>query len=533
MSESHMSESHCDWPGTSFNVASWSRRLTRTALGAILLTFAALALSAGAKAQTHAAIGARGDHQILDQCQVAGSYLVGFVVRSGDWLNQIAIICAPVDGSGHTGAPWIGQPRGGNGGSAPHNVTCGSGEVAVGVFIHLTDDNRRVRKISFRCMDVRSQATDNMVIGNTASSQTPDTPQPCDPGNAITQVTIQWGADVNGVGVNCAAGPKLAQTPSQQQLAKLDAAFRGWMKKEGLTLNATMSNGTDSIQYGNRIAGNPYAIASLTKAITASCISLLVERGRLSYTDTLQTRLPKLIEALPATHDARINQITIAQLLRHVSGFKLDPVVPPWTADIPNTAAAAQVFATKALSAGLAAAPGTTPYVYNNANYALLGLIIEQVTGQTYEAFCRDAVLSPYLTGVQIGPGTQGMGAFGGWQMSAIFYANFIAKTYRTMTPGREAFMQASYTAGAGPNGTAYGLGVVIRKTSKGRNVWHFGNWPGGGAPPPPTTPAQISSYSAFWDTGDQVVVLMDKALNTSQQNDLDAAFVSALGIKD
>ena len=161
-------------------------------------------------------------------------------------------------------------------------------------------------------------------------------------------------------------------------------------------------------------------------------------------------------------------------------------------------------------------------------------MIIKEVTGQTYEAYCKAAVLSPLgITDAQTGPGIQGMGAFGGWQISAASYANFISKTYRNMTPSREAFMQASYTAGDAGNGTAYGLGVVLRKTSKGRNIWHFGNWPGGGPPAPPTTPSQFSSYFALWDTGDLVVVLMDKQLNTTQQDDLDAAFVAALGIKD
>jgi hypothetical protein len=98
-------------------VTSWLHFLVRTALGAILLILAAAALSDGAGAQTHAAIGAKGDHQILDQCPGAGSYLVGFKVKSGDRLNQIAIICSPVDGAGHTGAQWVGTPRGGTGGS--------------------------------------------------------------------------------------------------------------------------------------------------------------------------------------------------------------------------------------------------------------------------------------------------------------------------------------------------------------------------------------------------------------------------------
>jgi hypothetical protein len=48
-------------------VTFWLHCLVRPALGAILLTLAAAALSDGAGAQTHASIGAKADHQILDQ----------------------------------------------------------------------------------------------------------------------------------------------------------------------------------------------------------------------------------------------------------------------------------------------------------------------------------------------------------------------------------------------------------------------------------------------------------------------------------
>ena len=38
--------------------------------------------------------------------------------------------------------------------------------------------------------------------------------------------------------------------------------------------------------------------------------------------------------------------------------------------------------------------PGTG-YAYSNVGYALLGLVVEQVTGQSYEAFLREELLLP------------------------------------------------------------------------------------------------------------------------------------------
>ena len=63
-------------------------------------------------------------------------------------------------------------------------------------------------------------------------------------------------------------------------------------------------------------------------------------------------------------------------------------------------------------------------------------MMIEQATGQTYQPYCKQAVLTPHpFSDVQTLAGTAGLGAFGGWQMSAKQYANFISKNYRTITP--------------------------------------------------------------------------------------------------
>jgi CubicO group peptidase (beta-lactamase class C family) len=154
-------------------------------------------------------------------------------------------------------------------------------------------------------------------------------------------------------------------------------------------------------------------------------------------------------------------------------------------------------------------------------NYALLGMIIKQVTGQTYEAYCTQTVLTPHrFSNVRIGAGIPAMGSFGGWEMSAEQYADFIYSHYRKLSANAETFMNNSVTAG-------YGLGVGVKKTSKGRNIWHFGNWPGGSPPAPPTTPSEFSSYFALWDNDLLVVATMDK---NKADDTLDNALVKAAG---
>jgi hypothetical protein len=57
-----------------------------------------------------------------------GQYMVGARWRSGYWLDQISITCAPVDATGLTGSQWHGPTFGGNGGS-PHEQSCPPGSI--------------------------------------------------------------------------------------------------------------------------------------------------------------------------------------------------------------------------------------------------------------------------------------------------------------------------------------------------------------------------------------------------------------------
>jgi CubicO group peptidase (beta-lactamase class C family) len=524
----------------------------RMAFAAMLLSLGAMAPGDGARAQTIPPAGASGEHQSPDHC-LGPTYLVGFVVRSGDWLNQIAIICSPVDANGRTGVPWGGPLRGGNLGSPFPNAACAPNAVAVGLLIHLTSDGRRVRGIGIDCKDahdVQRQGLGRIV--DLGHNDTPAISQLCNPGNAIVEVNINYGADVNGVGVTCAkvaaAPPPSSQTAAaaavmssaEQRFAKLSTAFQGWLRTNGI-VNATLSNGVYSVGYGTRKADDVFPVASLSKAITASCIASLVDAGKLSYTDKVSTRLSSVFELWKTFDrtwkiaDARANDITIEHLLRHTSGFpgektlqdtgkELDVVVPPWPAGVANTAAADEAFARAQLARNLTGAPGTVASDYNNVNYALLGIIIKQVTGQSYEAYCKQAVLNPHpFSDVRIGAGTPALGAFGGWEMSAKQYADFISTHYRKLSSTAEPFMQNSYAVG-------YGLGVGVKKTPKGRNIWHFGNWPGVHPVPALTNPAQFSSYFALWDSGDLVVVLIGEQLDVAHQQSLDKAFTNALG---
>jgi hypothetical protein len=57
-----------------------------------------------------------------------GQYIVGARWRSGSWLDQISITCAPVDATGLTGTQWHGSTFGGGGGD-PDEKSCPPGSI--------------------------------------------------------------------------------------------------------------------------------------------------------------------------------------------------------------------------------------------------------------------------------------------------------------------------------------------------------------------------------------------------------------------
>jgi CubicO group peptidase (beta-lactamase class C family) len=128
-----------------------------------------------------------------------------------------------------------------------------------------------------------------------------------------------------------------------------------------------------------------FRIGSITKQFTAAAILLLEEQGRLRIDDALVNFLPDV--------PAAWRPITLRQLLSHTSG------IPSFTS-LPDLAVLRR--SPLELEKGLARLydlplefePGEK-YSYSNSGYLLLGLIIEQVSGQGYGAFLRGQILQP------------------------------------------------------------------------------------------------------------------------------------------
>ena len=190
-------------------------------------------------------------------------------------------------------------------------------------------------------------------------------------------------------------GPALADTTPAELKRLVDsyAANRGF---NGVVLVAQHGRVMYRAAYGlaNRewqvpnAADGAFRIGSLTKPFTAILVLQLVQEHKLRLDGTLGEYLPALYGNTPAA------AVTVAQLLNHTSGIADLPgnYSDPWWQTQARLSFAPEELAKAWIPARLQTAPGTA-WRYNNAGYFLLGLLIEQVTGASYEANLRQRLL--------------------------------------------------------------------------------------------------------------------------------------------
>lgn len=129
-----------------------------------------------------------------------------------------------------------------------------------------------------------------------------------------------------------------------------------------------------------------FNIASMTKMFTAVAVAQLVEAGRLSFNDSIGRHLPDYPNKEVA------DRVTIHHLLTHSSGLgdyqnekfyarldkmrKIADLVPLFVTD------------------PLKFQPGDG-WDYSNAGFAVLGMIIEKVSGQSYFDYVKEHIFKP------------------------------------------------------------------------------------------------------------------------------------------
>ena len=154
--------------------------------------------------------------------------------------------------------------------------------------------------------------------------------------------------------------------------------------------------GAFTVTYGTTMLGattsprgdTHFRIASNTKTMTAAVILQLAQEGKLGLGDPVS----KYLAAVPNGE-----HITIAQLLSMRSGLYNYTDAPEFSASLdrdPTRARTPDELLALAFARPPSAPPGTA-YQYNNTNYALLGLIAEQVDGRPLARAMRDRLFAP------------------------------------------------------------------------------------------------------------------------------------------
>ena len=148
--------------------------------------------------------------------------------------------------------------------------------------------------------------------------------------------------------------------------------------------------------------GHIMRVASVSKLITAVGIMKLVEEGRLSLQDKVFGEEGILRDSvyLCSIREKNYYRITVEDLLRHKGGLTVtggDPMFSTRSIMANNRLTEAPDHKTLlriALRRKLGFVPGTSQ-TYSNLGYLLLSMIIEEVSGETYEDYIQKNILRP------------------------------------------------------------------------------------------------------------------------------------------
>ena len=133
----------------------------------------------------------------------------------------------------------------------------------------------------------------------------------------------------------------------------------------------------------------PFIIGSTTKSMTAVAIMQLAEADKIELDAPVQGYLPWFRVADPEASA----HITIRHLLNHTSGLPTTTQMEfRSSSDTSDDALEQRV---RALADAELSEPVGTTWQYCNANYVILGLIIETVSGQSYETYLQEHLFTP------------------------------------------------------------------------------------------------------------------------------------------
>ncbi|SHH82392.1 serine hydrolase domain-containing protein [Marivita hallyeonensis] len=286
-------------------------------------------------------------------------------------------------------------------------------------------------------------------------------------------------------------------------------AVQGWLTERdasGVVAMQSPDGAIQTIDLGLPTA-RPVELASLSKAITAVCVADLVADRKLRWADPVSLFVPGF------------DEMTVGDLVTHESGVIEDATQRHMSAWLGDPRHRADAIVTKMRTRKAPQGPQDV-HVYSNDNFALLALVIENVTQDTYEAACRARVLDTAGVAAAPSPVSGAFLSWGGWSMTADDYLRFHAHWFDTSDPTRDEPM-----ADLG-GGAVYERGMLARSMRGGSNYWHFGAlcFP---------ERLNVGSYVVGFFNGWRVVVAYDACVEWEAMVALDAAIVQAIFAAD
>ncbi len=189
-----------------------------------------------------------------------------------------------------------------------------------------------------------------------------------------------------------AQSKKASTDPIARYDAYVQQAVREW-KVPGLTVTV-VKDGKVLFKkgYGVRVLGQPetvdtqtlFAMASTTKAMTAACLGMMVDEGKLRWDDPVTNFLPDFQVYDPAV----TRELRVRDLLIHNTGVGNADVL--WAAmKIPSDEILHRVRLIKPSYSF------RSSFIYQNIMYLAAGKVLEKVSGMPWDVFIRTRIFEP------------------------------------------------------------------------------------------------------------------------------------------
>lgn len=187
---------------------------------------------------------------------------------------------------------------------------------------------------------------------------------------------------------------------------KVDTAARAYIQKSntvGLSIGIVKNGVVNTYNYGETAKGNKklptantlFEIGSITKTFTATLLAWYVNEGKVKLSDPISKYLPDSVAA-----NLQLRNVTLQTLSNHTSGL---PNLPanfqsqrPYDQTNPYKNYNKQLLFAYLKTCRLNNEPGTT-YTYSNVAVGLLGVILEKISGRSYEQMVQEVIKTPLL----------------------------------------------------------------------------------------------------------------------------------------